>query len=268
MEHGAGGPSGSEAGGAVPRHRMLFAILAIVVLAGAAISLNRFVTPAMVLTRYDVFRAYVDGHFASALLIYMACYLAAASLSLPGGVLLTVLGGLLFGWVWGSVAAIVSASLGAIIVFSIARSAFGALLAGRAAGLVERLKAGMKENAVSYLLFLRIVPIFPFWLVNLACALIGVRLSLFAATTFVGIMPGTLAFSAAGSGLDSVVLAQKAAYEACLATGNAHCYFQFSLRTLATPGLIGALAALGCVALLPILLRRLGLLPSNASTEG
>jgi uncharacterized membrane protein YdjX (TVP38/TMEM64 family) len=264
MERGAETPGGSQAGIAMPRRRRLFAVLAILAFAAAAISLNRYVTPAMVLSRYDVFRAFVDGHFASALLIYMACYVTAVSLSVPGSVLLTVLGGLLFGWVWGGLAATVSASLGAIVVFSIARSAFGALIVGRAAGLVERLAAGLKDNAVSYLLFLRFVPIFPFWLVNLACALMGVRLSLFATTTFLGITPGTLAFSAAGSGLDSVVMAQKAAYEACIASGSAHCYFQFSLRTLATPGLMGALAALGCVALLPILLRRLGLLPANA----
>ncbi len=103
---------------------------------------------------------------------------------------------------------------------------------------MERLKAGMKENAVSYLLFLRIVPIFPFWLVNLACRIVGVRLSLFAATTFVGIMPGTWPFRPQGRGWTASCWRRRRPIEACLATGSAHCYFDFSLRTLATPGLM------------------------------
>ncbi len=93
------------------------------VLAGAAISLNRFVTPAMVLTRYDVFRAYVDGHFASALLIYMACYLAAASLSLPGARAADGVGRPPVRVGLGGRRGDRFGHLGAIIVFIIARSA-------------------------------------------------------------------------------------------------------------------------------------------------
>ena len=90
-------------------------------------------------------------------------------------------------------------------MFLIARSALGEFLAARAGPWLSRFRQGFQDDAFSYLLFLRLVPIFPFWLVNLAPALLGVGFATYVATTFLGIIPGTFAYSLAGNGLDSVI---------------------------------------------------------------
>ena len=100
------------------------------------------------------------------------------------------------------------------------------------------------------------MPIFPFWLVNLVPALCGVGLTPFAAATFIGIMPAAFVFAFVGSGLNSAVVAQTAAYQACLASGASNCRLTFRAEAAFTPELIGALIALGVLALVPVAVRR------------
>lgn len=226
-------------------------------MAGAyAAGLHRQLSFDTLVTHREALRALVDTHFAFALAAYAGIYVAAVALSLPGGLLLTISGGFLFGWLVGGAVAVFSATLGACLVFVIARSSLGEALAARAGPSLTKLADGFKRDAVSYMLFLRLVPAFPFWLVNLAAALLGVPLGIFAATTLIGILPATFAFAVAGSGLDSVVAAQGAALEACLATGRTDCPRGFNASALATPELIAAFVALGFVALIPVLVRR------------
>jgi uncharacterized membrane protein YdjX (TVP38/TMEM64 family) len=141
------------------------------------------------------------------------------------------------------------------------RVSYRAHLAGRCAGAPRRTAAqcagkGFRDDAFSYLLFLRLVPAFPFWLVNLAPALFNVNLATFVVATLVGIVPGTFAFAFLGSGLDSIIAEQKAAYEACLAAGRSDCEMTFEAGALLTPELIVAFVALGLVALIPVVVRR------------
>jgi uncharacterized membrane protein YdjX (TVP38/TMEM64 family) len=178
------------------------------------------------------------------------------ALSLPGAVFLTVFGGFLFGWLLGGVTTVVAATIGAVIVFLIARTSVGDALGRRAGPRLKRIAKGFREDAFAYLLFLRLVPAFPFWLVNLAPALFGMPLRSFALATAVGILPGTFAFAFAGAGLDSVIVAQKAAKQACLAAGGGDCMMRVDLHALVTPKLVIALGALGVVSLIPVLLRR------------
>ena len=163
-------------------------------------------------------RAAIDGHTVLAVLAFMAIYAATVALSLPGAAVLTLAGGFLFGWFWGGLASMIAASAGAVLVFLIARTApwRAARRPGRPLAC-ERLRQGFQEDAFSYLLFLRLVPIFPFWLVNLAPALLGVSLWTYTLATVLGIIPGTFAYSIAGNGLDSVIVAQQAAHQSCLA---------------------------------------------------
>ena len=165
----------------------------------------------------ETLRGYIDGNIFLSLLGFIALYVVVVALSLPGGAVLTVAGGFLFGWFIGGVASIIGATIGATIVFLIARITMSDALAARAGPFLSRFRQGFQQDAFSYLLFLRLVPIFPFWLVNLAPGLLGVGFWTYVVTTLLGIVPGTFAFSLAGSGLDSVIEAQQAAYQSCLA---------------------------------------------------
>jgi len=101
------------------------------------------------------------------------------------------------------------------------------------------------------------VPIFPFWLVNLVPALCGVPLATFVAATALGIIPVTFAFAFVGAGLDSVIAAQQAAYQSCLAAARPDCRLEFHMKAALTPELLGALVALGVLALIPVVVKRL-----------
>jgi len=205
----------------------------------------------------DALRDFIATHEMSALAAYMALYIAAVALSIPVGVFLTVTGGVLFGALLGGVAAVVSATIGSICIFLIAKSAIGEYLVRRAGPVAERLAEGFRADAFSYLLFLRLVPIFPFWMVNLVPALAGVRLATFAAATALGVIPATFVFAFVGAGLDSVIAAQQAAYRSCLAAARSDCRLEFHVNAALTPELIGALTALGVLALVPVLVKRL-----------
>jgi uncharacterized membrane protein YdjX (TVP38/TMEM64 family) len=199
--------------------------------------------------------ALVATHFAYAMAAFVAVYIAAVSLSIPGAVFLTIAGGLLFGVIAGSAAVVVGATVGATIIFLIARSAFSEYVVRRAGPRLGKIVNGFCADAFSYLLFLRLVPVFPFFLVNLAPALVGVRVGTFVAATAIGIIPATLVFTSVGAGLDSVIAAQVNAHEACRATA-ADCRLDFDPAMVFTPQLIGALVALGVLALVPMVVRR------------
>src|SRR5262245_51586725 len=206
---------------------------------------------------YEELRDFIVLHEPPAVVAYIALYIALVALSVPVGFYLTVIGGVLFGAVLGGVAALVGATVGAIGIFLIARSAIGEHLVRRAGPLAEKLAQNFRADAFSYLLFLRLVPIFPFWLVNLVSALSGVRLATFASATALGIVPATFAFAFVGAGLDSVIDAQQAAYRSCLAAGRADCRLTFHMNAAITPELLGALVVLGVVALIPVVVKRL-----------
>jgi uncharacterized membrane protein YdjX (TVP38/TMEM64 family) len=199
----------------------------------------------------------VTAHYPVALLAFVVLYAAVVSLSVPGAVFLTISGGILFGAIIGGLAAIIGATIGATIVFLIARTAGGDSLVRHAGPRATKLAAGFRADAFSYLLFLRLVPVFPFWLVNLAPALVGVPLGTFVAATALGIVPGTFAYALVGAGLESVVLAQEDRYNACFEAGRSECRLDFDMAAAVTPELLAAIAALGVVALIPVVVRRL-----------
>ena len=139
-----------------------------------------------------------------AALFYIAAYAVLVVLSVPGAVVLTIAGGFLFGTWLGGLCAVVGATLGATGVFLAARAGLGGL-AQRAGPFIGKLEAGFRADAFNYLLVLRLVPLFPFWLVNLVPALAGVGLPTYMIATFIGIIPGTFIYASLGSGLGNVV---------------------------------------------------------------
>lgn len=171
---------------------------------------------------------------------YIALYAAVVGFSLPGAVVLTLAGGFLFGAALGTGLTVVGATLGAMAAFQMARRLFGADALERLGPRAARIAEGLRRDAFAYLLVLRLVPLFPFVLVNLVPALTGVRFGTFALTTLIGIIPGTAVYSLAGAGLGEV-----------LEAGGTP-----QLGSILTPGVIGALIGLAALSLLSIPLRR------------
>jgi uncharacterized membrane protein YdjX (TVP38/TMEM64 family) len=147
---------------------------------------------------------FVDRHTVLAPLLFMAIYAAVIALSVPGGAVLTVAGGFLFGTGLATLYVVVAATTGASLVFLAARTALGDSLRAKAGPWMRRMEAGFRENALNYLLFLRLIPAFPFWLVNLVPAFLGVPFPTYVVATFLGIIPGTLVYASVGNGLGAV----------------------------------------------------------------
>jgi uncharacterized membrane protein YdjX (TVP38/TMEM64 family) len=210
--------------------------------------------------------AVVAAHRAFAILAFIAVYAAAVALSFPGAAFLTVGGGAIFGALTGGLAAATAATLGATAIFLITKHALscvaGCSWVRHAGPLREKLTAGFRENAFCYLVFLRLVPLFPFWLVNLVSAPAGVTLATFIAATSLGIIPATFAYAFFGAGLNSAIAAQEVLYQACVEAGQADCRLDFDLQAAATPELIGGLVILGLIALIPPAVKRYGAMRS------
>jgi uncharacterized membrane protein YdjX (TVP38/TMEM64 family) len=242
-----------------PRPWLRYLPLAALVLATIAVfasGAHRLLSLETIVAYRDKLQALVQSNGPLAVLAYSATYVIAVTLSVPGAVFLTILGGFLFGWFFGGMIAAVSATLGAIFVFLIASTSVGDLLIRKAGPRLAKLADGFRRDAFSYLLFLRFMPIMPFWLTNLAPALFGVRPRTFATATMIGILPSTFTFAVAGDGLDSVIANQKANLSACQAAGRTHCAFDLDLWMILTPQVLAAFAALGILVLIPIALRR------------
>lgn len=190
-----------------------------------------------------------------AVFAYTCLYVAVGAFCVPGGALLTAAGGLAFGVVLASFATVLGATIGALILFLSARTACSEWLARTEGPWLRTLREGFERNALSYLLFLRLVPAFPFAAVNLAAALLGMRLSTYVAATALGIVPATFAYSIAGSGLASIVEAQSAVFKQCVASSpspdGSDCHLSLHASDLITRELVVALAALSLIALIP-----------------
>jgi uncharacterized membrane protein YdjX (TVP38/TMEM64 family) len=252
-------PPASPSSSARAKRWLPLILLAAVMALALSMGWHRYLSLETIGLNYDALRSYIAANLVLALLVYIGLYIAIVALSLPVGLIMTLSGGLLFGWQIGAPAAVVGATIGATIVFLIVTSSFGSTLAGKAGPFVAKLRDGFQENALSYLLFLRLVPAFPFVIVNLVPALLGVRLSTFVIGTGLGIVPGTTAYALAGSGLGSVIEAQNAAHKACLAAREANatlaCTYSIDLTQIVTRELIWAGIALGVVALIPVALK-------------
>ncbi len=183
----------------------LAAVLVAGFVAFFVLDLGRFVSPMALASNCDALEAWVDAHPVLSRGTYAAAYFLAIAFSLPVGVVLTIGGGLVFGLLEGTIITVLAATAGALAVFLAARSAVGDTLRRRAGPFAKALERGFRENAVSYLLVLRLVPLFPFWLVNIVPALLGVSARTYVITTFLGIIPGTFVFVSVGNGLETII---------------------------------------------------------------
>lgn len=151
--------------------------------------------------------ALVEAHPIAAPIVYVLLYTFIVACTVPGATVLTLAAGLLFPQPICTILGVLGASTGACIAFMIAKTALGTSVKKRVEGypgigkLYNRIRLGLKRNVVLYMLLLRLVPIFPFWLINVAPTILGVSFYTFAWTTYVGITPGTYVYTEAGRAL-------------------------------------------------------------------
>lgn len=232
--------------GTAARRGLAWRLLPVVLLALAAAAffasgLHRYLTFEALRANRGELLAWVDAHAFMAALVFVAVYAAGIVLLPPSGTLMTVTGGFVFGAVIGTSLVVVGATAGATALFLVARFALGDWLRERAGAGIQRMRAGFRENELSYMLVLRLVPLFPFWLVNLAPAFLGVRLRTFVVGTFFGIVPGTAVFAVFGAGLGSILDANQ----------------DLSLAGVLTPEIVGALLGLALLALAPVVYKKI-----------
>ncbi len=179
-------------------------VLALGLVLFLALDLDRYLSFDTLREHRESLTHWVADNTVLAVLAYMGIYTLVVAFSLPGGAVMTLTGGFLFGALMGALWAVFAATLGATLLFLAARTALGDLLRAKAGTLLGKMEAGFNDNALSYLLVLRLVPLFPFWAVNLAPALLGVPLGAYVLGTFFGIIPGTFVYASVGNGLGAI----------------------------------------------------------------
>jgi uncharacterized membrane protein YdjX (TVP38/TMEM64 family) len=192
-----------------------------------------------------------DSNIGIAAALFAIVYVAAVAFSVPGAIWLTLVGGFLFGIAAGTALVLVSATLGATLLFLAARTILAAPLRQRAGAWVRRLERGFRRGEASYLLVMRLIPAIPFFVANLAPAFLGARTPTFVWTTFVGIMPGTLVTVSIGAGLGEQ-----------LESGEPPDFGVFL-----EPHILGPLLGLAALSALPLALRWLGLTRAAPEAE-
>jgi uncharacterized membrane protein YdjX (TVP38/TMEM64 family) len=220
--------------------RRLLPLLVLVGLAVAAFVLLHGVGWDSLARHQGVLKDWVAANPVASGVLYILAYIATAALSLPQGALLTVVGGFLFGPVIGWALTVIGATIGASVLLVIVRSAFARTLERQRHRIPEPVQARLARDGFSYLLALRLVTVLPFWLVNLAAAIAGLRLPVFVAATFLGIAPASFVLSSIGAGIGTV-----------LAEGRTP-----DLSVLFSPRVLLPLLGLAALSLLPALLRR------------
>lgn len=234
----------------------LIAILGLMALV-FAMGWHRYLTLEQLGRNYATLTELINDNMVLSLLIYAALYIVVVALSLPGALPLTLAGGLFFGWQIAGPVTVIAATVGATIIFLVAKTSLGEALAAKAGPAINKLRKGFQENALSYLLFLRLVPVFPFFVVNLAPAFLGVPLRTYVFGTLLGIIPGTMAFCFAAAQLKTIIEKTNAEHAACLAVKAAEaCPYSIDASTLVSKEIILAFAAIGVVALIPVIVKK------------
>ncbi len=152
-------------------------------------------------SQLDTIREYREDHLLGSLMAYIAIYIVVTATSIPGALVLTLLGGAIFGFVLGTLAALLSATIGATIAFILARYLFRELVEARMGERLSAIQENFRKEGALYLFSMRLVPVFPFFAVNLLMGLTPIRTTTFAVASFIGMAPGSMVFTNAGTQL-------------------------------------------------------------------
>ncbi|MBQ1202429.1 MAG: TVP38/TMEM64 family protein [Loktanella sp.] len=191
-----------------PMLRKLPLVVILIVAVLGAVYLRDYLSFEALAANRDVLIGWRDDHYLATALGFIAAYVVIVAFSLPGATIATLTGGFLFATFPGALFNVIGATLGAIIIFQAARWGLGDRLAAKmdsADGTIRRIKDGIDSNQWEMLFLIRLVPAVPFFVANLVPALVGVPLSRFAITTFLGIIPGGVVFTSVGAGLGEVL---------------------------------------------------------------
>jgi uncharacterized membrane protein YdjX (TVP38/TMEM64 family) len=229
-----------------PRRNLALRLLPLaVLLAGAAaffgLGLHDYLSFETLRENRVELTAWVQDRMVLAALAIILLYAATTVFIPPSGTVMTVAGGFVFGAVAGTVYVVIGATIGATALFLTARFVLGDGLRARAGTGIRKMEAGFRENALSYMLILRLVPLFPFWLVNLAPAFLGVRLRTYVVGTFAGIIPGTAVYATFGAGLGSIFDSNR----------------ELTLSGVLTPEIVAGLVGLALLAFIPVVYKRI-----------
>ncbi|WP_299653415.1 TVP38/TMEM64 family protein [uncultured Jannaschia sp.] len=218
-------------------------LIAVVAVAGAFLLRDRIGFDALAQNR-EALIAFRDANYLLTVAGFCLAYVAIVAFSLPGAAIATLTGGFLFGLFPGVLYNAGSATIGATLIFLAAKHGLGDRLAARmdgAGGAVRKLRNGIREDETSYLFIMRLIPVVPFFVANLVPALMGVSLRKYVATTFLGILPGSLVYTWVGAGLGEV-----------FARGETP-----DLGIIFAPHILGPILGLAALALLPVVVKRL-----------
>ena len=228
--------TGENVRGSSAKRLLPLVLIAVGIGAFFVFGLDEYVTfDALRTHRHDLME-FVHVNAVVAVAIYVAVYAAQTAMSLPGGAVLSITGGFLFGSFFGTSLIVVAATTGATILFLAAKTALGDTLRRKAGPWLRKMEEGFQQNALSYLLVLRLIPLYPFFVVNLVPALLGVPLRTYVLATFIGIIPGAFVYATVGAGLGSVFDSME----------------EFTPAGILTPEVVTALVGLAVLALLPV----------------
>lgn len=214
--------------------------IAVVLAIGVAVAaffyfdLSRFLSLQGLKDNRDDLLSFTETHFAVAAALFVLVYVAVTGLSLPGAVILTLAGGFLFGVVWGTLFVNLGATTGATLAFLASRYLLRDWVERKFGKWLGPVQQGFAQNAFSYLMTLRLIPLFPFFVVNLVSGLTRMNIGAYVAATAIGIIPGSFVYAYAGRQLGTIN----------------------SLQDIASPGVIGAFVLLGILALVPSLYKK------------
>ena len=208
--------------------------------ASFAFDLDRYLSLSALKENREALTGWVADTGLVAWLAYAGVYALVTAFSIPGGAVMTIASGFLFGPWLGGTLTVIGATIGATAIFLAARCALADFLRAKAGGAIRKMEDGFKENALSYLLFLRLIPVFPFWLVNLVPAFLSVPVGIYIFGTAVGIIPGTFVYALFGDGVGALLEAGQ----------------DVNLGIIFEPRFLLPIAGLAALVLLPVLYKK------------
>jgi uncharacterized membrane protein YdjX (TVP38/TMEM64 family) len=183
---------------------LLLLVLGVAFFAFFWLGLDRYLSFQALKDNNDLLSQWRDDNYFMAVLSFVGAYGVLSGISVPVGLWMTLAGGFMFGTLAGGFLSLLGATLGAMAIFFAARFTLADVLKKKCGAAIAKMEVGFKENQLSYMLVLRLVPMFPFWLVNLVPAFLDVSPRTYVTGTLFGMIPGALVYASVGNGLNTV----------------------------------------------------------------